>query len=598
QMLLSYGYAIVAVDMRGCGASYGWMADFMLQICDDGKQLVDWIAGQSWCDGNVGMSGGSYLGWSQLCVAQHAPEALKCIIPAVVPLEGFTGEVYPGGIYGYAFMQLWSGGMYFALRNWHIPGLVDPTAPVIDEDQDGQLVDEIPIDQNGNGTFLDDFPPQYPDGLARQRHYYYLATLSHAAHPGGAPGNYDYDKWASQAFFIDAQRPVDGATAPDLCANFIPAIMDSKIPIYHVGGWFDGFARGSFELYSTMKNTNPSRILMRPSYHGPVSPGFAELFEIDIDEYEMGLNIEALRWYDRWLKGIANGIDDEDPILIYVMNGKGWRQEKSWPLPRQRMHRYYFKKRNRLSKIKPCTVMTDRSDDYVADFTHNSGWEPELDVSWLNIVSLLLRKKLPVTNSFYANRYLALAGPAPTGLPIRTELDDKCLTYTSKPMARDTEVTGHPIIHLWVSSTADYGDLYFYLEDVDQNGEAILISEYPLRAGFAALHDNDEIITTGDDVDVLPDLPWHGYAEADYIDGIFADDNIVEIVNDLHPTSWVFKEGHRIRVSIACADWPTFRLHPDLCPSNKPHRCLVNPIITVYRDANFSSYIELPVVTR
>lgn len=586
RLLLSYGYAIVVADMRGCGASYGWMADFMAEICLDGKQLVDWIADQTWCDGNVGMTGGSYLGWSQLCIAQHAPEALKCIAPIVVPLEGYTGEVYPGGIYGYAFMQLWSGGMYFSLRNF----TGNQAAPVVDEDGDGDLADEIPIDQNNNGTFLDDFPPQYPDGVARTQHHYFIATMQHM-------GNYDYDSWASQGLFFDSRRPVDDATPSDLCANFIPPIMDSKIPIYNIGGWFDGFARGTTELYSTMKDTNPSRMLMQPAYHGNVSVGFAELLGIDLVEYYQGLYLEALRWFDRWLKGVENGIDLEDPILIYVMNGKGWRQEKQWPLSRQKMCKYYFEKRNRLSIMRPWKRMGHGSDDYVADFTHNSGWEP-FDVSFLNLVSMLLGKAPPVTNLFYANRYVALGGPAPEDLPIRTELDTQCLTYTSAPMIWDTEVTGHPKIHLWVSSTADYGDLYFYLEDVDRDDEAVLISEYPLRAGFAALYDNDEMITTADNVDVLPDLPWHGYREADYVDGIFVGGNIVEIVNDLQPVSWVFKKGHRIRVSIACADWPTFRLHPALCPTNIPEECEIIPKITVYRDRKHASHIELPVIPR
>ena len=102
--------------------------------------------------------------------------------------------------------------------------------------------------------------------------------------------------------------------------------------------------------------------------------------------------------------------------------------------------------------------------------------------------------------------------------------------------------------------------------------------------------------TTADGGDVLPDLPWHGYKEADYEDGIFAAGQVVEIVNDLLPTSWVFKKDHRIRVSIACADWPTFRLNPNLCPENKPGRCPEHPVITVYRDAIRPSHIELPLI--
>ncbi len=590
QLLLSYGYTIVVADMRGSGASYGWMADFMKQFGDDGKELVDWIAQQPWCDGNVGMTGMSYNGWSQLCVASRAPEALKCIMPTAVPLDGYTGQVYPGGIYSYAFTQLWSGGQYPKLRNF----TGSQAAPVVDEDGDGYLSDEIPIDQNKNGTFLDDYPPQYPDGVVRTAHYYFFATMQHAAHPGGAPGDYDYDKWVSQAYFIDSPNPVGGWTASELCANLVPRVMDSKIPVYNVGGWFDAFTRGTFELFCTMRETNPSRILMRPSYHGTVSQGFAELFGIDLLNYNMGLNIEALRWYDRWLKGINNGIDREPPILIYSMNGKGWRQEESWPLEKEKLTSFYFGEWNELTLNAP--KVPGVCDLYDADYSHNSGWET-LNVSFLALINRLIGKAQPVTTTFYKNRYLAVAGMMPSGLPIRTEMDQKCLTYTTQPLRKNTEVTGHPIVQLWVSSTTADADLYFYLEDVDKSGKAILVSEYPLTAGFAALYDNDMEITTNDGVDVLPNLPWHGYAEDDYVDGIFTGGNIVEIVNDLNPTSWVFKEGHSIRVSIACADWPTFRLNQRLCPTNKPDDLSnVVPTITMYRSAEYPSHIELPVI--
>ena len=125
-----------------------------------------------------------------------------------------------------------------------------------------------------------------------------------------------------------------------------------------------------------------------------------------------------------------------------------------------------------------------------------------------------------------------------------------------------------------------------------------LIQEGMLRAGFAGLHDNDEIIQSGDtEIDVLPELPWHGFEKSEYTDKIFSDGNIVEITFDLLPTSWVFRKGRRIRVSIACADSPTFRLHPKLAPNNKPNdKANIIPTITVYHDARHPASITLPII--
>jgi uncharacterized protein len=565
QFLVSHGYAVAYADMRGTGASTGWMLDFMPRIAQDGGELVGWIAKQPWCDGNVGMLGGSYLGWSQLATAGQQPKALKCIIPAVVPLDGYTGEAYPGGIHAQGMVKRWAKGMFYSVRNYHDPekGRL-PTTPVVDEDGDGELADEIPLDVNGNGTFLDDgFPPKYADGQKR-KHIYYQATKGHEK-------DYDLESWASKDYFIDARSPL-GFTPYDLGPSaHVPGIMKSGIPIYHIGGWFDGFIRGTFELFCTMRKTNPSKILVAPAYHSILDgPFWKYLGEIPFTITPKFLT-EALRVFDYHLKGIENGIDKEPPIRIYVMHGGGWRHEHEWPLKRQVLTKVLLGADRSLVP----SPTADGVDAYKADFTHDSTYGKNA-----------------------GNRMLSLAGGTPDSLPIRTEKDKQCLCYTSAPVDRDTEVTGHPLVHLWVSSTASYGDFFVYLVDVDPKGESILVTEGQLRAGFAALHDNDLMICRGKcGIEVLPELPWHGYEKKDYVDGIFAGGKVIKLVIDLHPTAWVFRKGHRMRLAIACADYPTFRLHPKLSASNKPDaKDNTVPTITVHRTAKHGSHIVLPVI--
>ena len=122
----------------------------------------------------------------------------------------------------------------------------------------------------------------------------------------------------------------------------------------------------------------------------------------------------------------------------------------------------------------------------------------------------------------------------------------------------------------------------------------------PQRAGFAAVHDNDTMILRGaSGVDVEPELPWHGYEQSQYNPSIFADGKPVKITFDLHPTSWVFKKGHRMRVSLAAADWPTFRLHSALSPANDPAAPdNVVPTITILRGPDHPSRIILPVIPK
>jgi hypothetical protein len=572
RMLLSYGYAYVIADMRGTGASFGWKMDFMPQIGKDGGELVNWIGRQPWCDGNVGMFGGSYLGYSQLVTAGQKPAALKCIFPAVVPLDGYTGEVYPGGIYLNEFMTKYS----VRLQDLHLNRLKDellPATPVVDEDGDGELADEVPLDKNGDGDFVNDYkypadpndPPQYRDGNPR-KHIYFLATYDHKQ-------NLDYNSWAKDGYFLDGRPPAVFAnlTAYDLSPSAIIAgIMESGIPIYHYGGWMDGFARGTCELYCTMKNTNPSKMLFGGSYHTGTGP-FWKHFGEDEEKVLAGFDIERLRFFDRYLKNIDNRIDREPPIYLYVMNSGRWRFENEWPLARQVVTPYYLGDGSKLSPEKP----NGGADRYKVDFTQDSRYSKN-----------------------NGNRWLGLMGLVPTALPIRTAKDNKCLTYTTIPMEADAEVTGHPIAELWVSSTADNGDFFVYLEDVDAQGRVLLVTEGCLRAGFADLYDDDEMIDSGKSgIEVLPELPWHGYERAEYRDGILAGGNIVRLYFDLQPTSWVFKKGHSIRLSIACADYPTFRLTEKLSPKNKADDpANITPTITVYRDAEHPSRVLLPLI--
>lgn len=77
----SQGYACLRVDMRGSGSSDGVLYDeYSEQETRDGVAVIEWMAEQSWCDGNVGTIGISWGGITGLQIAQRQPEALKTVI--------------------------------------------------------------------------------------------------------------------------------------------------------------------------------------------------------------------------------------------------------------------------------------------------------------------------------------------------------------------------------------------------------------------------------------------------------------------------------------------------------------------------------------
>lgn len=93
-----YGYACLRVDMRGSGDSGGILHDeYLPQEQQDGVELLEWIAGQNWCDGNVGMMGISWGGFNALQIAAHRPPALKAVVAVASSDDRYADDVHTMG---------------------------------------------------------------------------------------------------------------------------------------------------------------------------------------------------------------------------------------------------------------------------------------------------------------------------------------------------------------------------------------------------------------------------------------------------------------------------------------------------------------------
>ncbi len=82
------GYVFLTVDARGRGNSEGEFAP-LLQEAKDGRDVVEWLAAQNYCNGRIAMHGGSYLGYAQWATAKEFPPHLATIVPVASPRPGF-----------------------------------------------------------------------------------------------------------------------------------------------------------------------------------------------------------------------------------------------------------------------------------------------------------------------------------------------------------------------------------------------------------------------------------------------------------------------------------------------------------------------------
>jgi len=496
QTVLKYGYVIVSVDVRGSGASFGtYRGLFSPEETRDAYDITEWLAVQSWSDGNIGMFARSYMGITQFMAAGTAPPHLKAIFPEMSEFDHYS-FIYPGGVFHEDFFRQW-GNMVNRL---------DTDGSAVNEDPDKTMLQEALKEHAGNLDAFDTYSPlHYRDSMS---------ALT-----------------GTQPYILN--NP----------ANYLKEIRSSGIPVYHWGGWYDMFPKDAFLWYSNL--TNPQKVVIGPWAHPQL--GYLDL------------SIEEVRWFDYWLKGIDNGVMSEAPIYYYTMGeGKnsGWHSAWQWPLPNQKLTNYYFdgtkadsvKSVNDGSLSLDLPVTTTGVDEYLVDYSTTSGtatrWSAGYDV---------MSPVYPNTMMFN---------------------DEKGLTYTTPPLPAAVEVTGHPVVHLWVTSSARDGDLFVYLEDISEARYSRYITEGNLRASHRA-------ISTAP-FEYLG-LPYHrSYAE-DIAD---LPDQPVELVFDLIPTSYIFDAGHRIRVTITCADKDT-ALTPQLDPP---------PTVHLYRDAEHASYIVLPII--
>jgi putative CocE/NonD family hydrolase len=344
----------------------------------------------------------------------------------------------------------------------------------------------------------------------------------------------------------DSAHPKGGKIWEDLgIYTLLKRINQTKTAIYNESGWFDIFLRDSTLLHNNL--TGSRKLLIRPLSH----------FALGKKSKDLDTDAEAHRWFDYWLKGVENGIMDEPPIHYYVMGSteeKAWQSTSKWPLQHEKRTRLYFSASathspgsagKKLLTFEPPSS-SDDFDNYRINYDATT-WKHS---RWSSVIQEI-------------------------DYPDMSENDRKSLAYTTRPLEENMEITGHPVIHLVVSAQVTDLDFFAYLEEVDDDGQSKYITEGCLRATHRAL---------GETQFLHSELPMHRSYKEDMTRLI--PDTPAELVFDLLPTSYVFRKGCRIRITIACSDLDNFET-PRLDPA---------PEVRVFKNRSHASFIELPII--
>ena len=421
EMFVPRGYALVVVDARGTGASFGTRDAFRSpRERDDYRAIADWIVGQSWSDGAIGATGISYLGAACDFLASTGHRAVKAIAPLFAVWDTWADNYYPGGllikrlalVYDELMMALDHDRRDLRARFSYFanPALLGPMP--VDEDRDGSLAREA---VNGH---LANF--RMPDFITEFK-----------CRDDALP----YDPKFTSASFSPY--------------NFLGQIP-KKVAVYAVSGWMDGagYANGALSRFLSLPNPE-RRLLLGPWDHGArvnASPWRAQ------QEPEFPVLGEVLRFFDEHLAGHDTGLANEDPIHYFAMHAEEWRAARSWP-PVSGARRFYTAPAQQLADASPGV---SKSEPCQADFTDGTGSQ---------------------------TRYERIAGIDATAYyndwPPR---EAKLPSFTTAPLDEPLEVAGHPVMSLWLASSEPDAAIFVYLSEVEADGSVRYVTEGLLRA--------------------------------------------------------------------------------------------------------------------
>jgi len=430
-----HSYAVCRVDLRGTGSSGGDATDeYPLVERSDLCTVIQWLADQEWCDGNVGMFGTSYSGFNSLQIAAERPPALKAIVAIYSSDDRWNDDVH------------WRGN---ALRlvdlvdycHYMTPMCVLPPVPAEWPGRDGgDWRAEWQRRWDTNEPWLLTWLREHRDGP-----YWQAGSLRHVG----------YDR-------IQAATMI-------------------------VAGWADGYRNNTFRTVEGLGAAGtPWRLLAGPWAHADPATAIPGP-RIDLDH-------EMVAWWDRWLRG---------------------RAPEEWT--------------DRADVFVRTSVVPEPDLEEHPGFWVSGPWPVEAPA--VATYDLAGPRSLEVEPDVGTAAWIDCAGHLPWGLSGDQRDDDAhSLTWEFLPGEGRSQptVVGQPVARLRVSASAPAASLSVKLCDVFPDGTSALVTRGTLDLAFRS-----------------------GSAPVPLVPGEEYDVTLV-----LDACAYRPDPDHRLRLSVAGADWP------------------------------------------
>ncbi|MEJ2726006.1 MAG: CocE/NonD family hydrolase [Deltaproteobacteria bacterium] len=297
------GYAHVIANVRGTGKSGGNFVNLGAREAEDSYEIIEWMAGQPWCDGNVGMFGVSNFARAALQAAALNPPHLKTVFAPFGHTDAYRDKAYHGGILSHAFYHRWSNNVF---RIWA-------------SNRDSGKWTSWSKEKWGEEKFKELIAGALRDKEIQGVPYLVEALLNP-------------EKGANPLIVDVVLNKFDGEYFQERSLNY----ENVRIPVFVGACW------GNYGLHLP----GPFRVWEKVSSRKKMVIGPPSYLDRPLYQYQY----ESLRWFDYWLKGVENDVMNEPPIWLFIMNTGEWRTASDWPLPDTRWTPFYLHSHGILSE--------------------------------------------------------------------------------------------------------------------------------------------------------------------------------------------------------------------------------------------------------
>ena len=560
---LDQGLAVISMDVRGSGASFGHMTcPWHIREQQDSFEMIDWIVAQDWSNRHIGLWGVSYEATAAFCTLagygekQDKSSLIRACVPMFMIWDIYNDVARPGGILQHQFAQDWQR-----------------VNDALDQNQHRQLHLWAPLFVRGVSRASSN-PLDLHQALADHKRNWRAMDDMHS-------GVYRDSTSSSGEFQIN-----------DIAAyRWARAAKATRAATLFYSGWYDCTARGVLQGLVVFGNTRVSAIIgpwnhgglfhFRPDSHGSVAK--FDHVEVVATFMKRHLTLSSDKDAPPQRVSVYRSEEEEDRkekaqlgwFHFYCLGENAWNHTRYWPLSSMEHPRFYLQSDNHLRETPPPTIEGPESPK--------------------TTTASRFQVARPSRSLQGHSRWQAMIKPKK--INYRGWHRATSLCFTAPPFRKPFKVVGSPVVELYLASSDTNADVFIYLVSLSPHTKEI---SYLTEGHFRASHSKEVDTTTtlegrtsgeGEDLKrrVLPqssqsNIPLHSFEAAD--DELLEPGEIRRVRFDLLPTSYCFKEGTQLRIYLAGQDMKHFTTLEDS----------QDRWITIYHQPDFSSFIELPHV--